>query len=81
MIFIFKQLIKQDEYWAQLASTNKVILERADALCGKQRKSSKERTITGPNQRNSPVIDNEGMGEQVCKYRSMAFYGSSAFAI
>lgn len=52
-------------------------MERANALCGKQRKDGKEKTRTGPGHRHGPVLDNEGIGEQEGggggNYRSMAF--------
>ena len=58
-------------------------MERANALCGKQRKNGKEKTRTGPDHRHGPVLDNEGIGEQARggNYRSMAFHGSSTFTL
>ena len=81
MFFYFRWLIKQDECWAQIAPTSKVIMEMADALCCIQQERDKERTKTGPDHKNGPVLDNGGKSEQVCNYRSVAFHGSSAFAI
>ncbi len=59
-------------------------MERADALCCKQRKSGKEKNRTGPDQRHGPVLDNEGISEQQVgagNYRSVAFHGGSALTI
>ncbi|NTW88421.1 MAG: hypothetical protein HGB26_04695 [Desulfobulbaceae bacterium] len=73
--------MKKNKLWAQIASESKIIMERVDALCGKQRKDGKEKTRTGPDHRHGPVLDNKGIGAQAGggNYRSMAFHCSSAF--
>jgi hypothetical protein len=58
------ELIKQNEFKAQIASEGKVIVERADTIYRKQWKSGKEKLGTGPHRRYRPVLNSEGRGSR-----------------